>query len=75
MATRVVEEPSTEHVVHEHYGDNAGSNTGLILGIILLVVVVFLFLFYGLPMIRGAASGPTVNVPKSVDVNVNGGTK
>jgi hypothetical protein len=60
-----------EYVVHDHYDapDRTGSSNTLI-GIILLAVVLFMLFFYGLPMIRNAAT-PQFNVPSKVDVNLN----
>ncbi len=45
---------------------------GFFLGVLLLLVVAFLVIYFGFGAIRGATSGTTVNVPKQVDVNVNG---
>jgi predicted metalloprotease len=59
-------------------GGNNGGSTGTIVGIIVLVLIVILFLAYGLPAIRGGGAGndggTNVNVPESVDVNLNDGT-
>ena len=51
-------------------GDNG---MGFLLGIIVLIVVVVLFLVYGLPYVRNltGGNGVQINVPKSIDVNVN----
>jgi hypothetical protein len=59
-------------VIHEHGADTSSSGTGLILGLIILLVLAFLLFYYGLPALRGASSGPSVNVPGQIDVNVNG---
>lgn len=66
---RIIEEPE---VVHEHYHENSssGNNAGLLIGIVLLAIMAFLFIYYGLPAIRSIGS-PTVNVPRSIDINVN----
>jgi hypothetical protein len=49
---------------------------GTILGIILMVVITLALLFYLLPAIRNgfnasSSSGPSLNVPSKIDVNVN----
>lgn len=63
--------------------NNPGTTTendgglGFVLGVLLLLVVAFLFFVYGLPAITRSFSGPTVNVPGKIDVNVqtpNAGT-
>ena len=51
------------------------SGTGFLLGVILLIVFGVLFFMYGLPYITSAMSGPTVQVPEKVDVNINQGGK
>lgn len=60
-----------DYVVHDHYDapDSSGSANTLI-GIVLMAVVLFLLLFYGIPMIRSAAT-PQVGIPSHVDVNLN----
>jgi hypothetical protein len=63
MAT-IVNNPDTGHT----HGD---SGNGFLLGVILLIVFAVLFFIYGLPYITNAVSGPTVQVPDKVDVNVN----
>ena len=49
-----------------------GSGIGFLLGAIVLVVFVALFFIYALPFIRGlsGSGGIQVNLPKSVNVNV-----
>ena len=47
------------------------SSTGTLIGIVMLLLVVVLFFYYGLPALRSATSGPSINVPREVDVNVN----
>lgn len=52
--------------------DNSGM--GFLLGAILLIAVVFLFFYFGLPMLRGAAQAPQapqIQVPGQIDVNVD----
>lgn len=55
---RVVEEPR-----------RTDSGMGFLWGLVLLVILVILF-FYGLPYIRNLASGPQINVPSKIDVNI-----
>lgn len=52
--------------------DNSGM--GFLMGVILLIAVVFLFLYFGLPMLRGvtqAPAAPQIQVPDQIDVNVD----
>jgi hypothetical protein len=58
--TTVVNSPSPS-------GDNG---SGLLIGILVLVFFGFLFVYYGLPAIRGMGT-PQVNIPSKIDVNVN----
>lgn len=60
----------TQDVVH-HTTDSSGTN--FLLGVILLIVALFLFFYYGLPMIQGMTTQqqPQIQVPDKVDVNVN----
>lgn len=60
---------ATEEVIHTHEGTGSGG-MGFLLGVILLLATLFLFFYYGLPMMRQATS-PTINIPRQVDVNVN----
>jgi hypothetical protein len=48
-----------------------GSGMGFLLGVILLIVFAVLFFLYGLPYLTSTFSGPQVNVPGQIDVNVN----
>jgi hypothetical protein len=53
---------------------DTGNGTGFLLGVILLLAFIVLFLFYGLPLLTqslSSVSGPQVNVPGKIDVNVN----
>jgi len=61
MAT-IVNNPATT--------DTSASGAGLFFGIIVLVLVVAALFYWGVPMTR-QNSGPTINVPDTVDVNVN----
>lgn len=67
-------------VVNTPSGSSSDSgSTGMIVGLILLLAFAFLFVVYGLPLLRNAAAGsasPRVTVPDKIDVNVqtpNGG--
>ena len=55
--------------------DNSQGGMGFFLGVILLLIFAFLFFYYGLPLItnsvRSASSGPSVNIPGKIDVNVH----
>lgn len=50
--------------------DSSGG-MGFVLGVLLLLLVAFLFFVYGLPAIQQSMSGPSVQVPGQVDVNLN----
>ena len=50
---------------------DSGSGMGFVLGVLLLLLVAFLFFVYGLPAISRTMSTPQINVPGTVDVNVN----
>lgn len=64
----------SEPKVVEHIHSDGGNSTGWIVGLILLLAVLFIFFYYGLPLLRSAGSvntAPQVNVPDKVDVNIN----
>lgn len=69
MATRIIEEPTESHVIHEHYENSGGNSLGLIVGLVLLFILGVMFIYYVLPILRSTSS-PTVNVPDRVDVNL-----
>lgn len=62
-------------VVNNPPANSDGNGGGFLLGVIVLIIFVILFVFYGLPMLRGTGGGatqaPQVNIPDKVDVNVN----
>lgn len=58
-------------VVHDHGGTDSSSGMSLLIGLIVLLVFAFLLFYYGLPALRGASSGPSIQVPGQIDVNVN----
>jgi hypothetical protein len=43
---------------------------GVVVSLILVLVIAFLFIFYGLPMLRQAAVPTQINVPDKIDVNI-----
>lgn len=47
------------------------SGMGFLLGVILLITFAILFFLYGLPYLANSFSGPQVQVPGQIDVNVN----
>jgi hypothetical protein len=51
--------------------DNGNGGMGFLLGLLLLLVFAFLIFWYGLPLLRSAMSGPQINVPNKVDINVH----
>jgi hypothetical protein len=54
--------------------DSTGNGMGFLMGMILLLAVIFLFFFYGLPLLTQSfrsVSGPQIQVPGKIDVNVN----
>jgi hypothetical protein len=63
MATRIYNETPA------YNADNSGS-MGTFLGILLLLAFFLILFFYGLPLLRNATSGPQINVPSQLDVNV-----
>lgn len=65
----IIRESDTQHVIH-HNADDSSNPVGLLIAVVLIAVLAFLFIYYGLPLIRSAAT-PSVTVPEQVDVNVN----
>ena len=66
---RVIERPSG--TVER---DSSGGSMGWVVVLIIVLVLAFLVFYYGIPAIR-SVSTPQINVPKSIDVNVNSGGK
>ncbi len=64
MAT-IVQQPASS--------TDTGSGLGFLLGIVLLILFVLGLLYYGLPAIQNQTAAPSIQVPRQVDVNVNGG--
>ena len=50
--------------------DSTTNGVGVVLAIILLLALVFALVYYGIPSARRAFS-TNVNVPRSIDVNIN----
>ncbi len=51
--------------------EHTDSGMGFLLGVILLVILGVLLFTYGIPYLSNSFSGPQVNVPGKIDVNVN----
>lgn len=59
-------------VVNNPTPTDSGAGMGFLAGVILLIAGVFLFLYFGLPLMRGIGStAPQVTIPDKVDVNIN----
>jgi hypothetical protein len=61
-------------IVHEHTVERpvrTGNGMGFILGIILLLILLYVLFTFGAPILRSVTSGPSVQIPSQVDVNVN----
>lgn len=54
---------------------SSGSGIGFLAGVILLIIFFGIVLYYGIPALNRATSGPTINVPDQVDINVNPGNQ
>lgn len=75
MATIINNPPSSQSPAPS---DGGSGMMGILVGVILVVVVIFLFVAYGLPVMRGnqntnsGDAGPTINipVPDKIDVNI-----
>lgn len=50
--------------------DSTTNGVGVVLSIVLLLALVFALVYYGIPSARRAFT-TNVNVPRSVDVNIN----
>lgn len=59
---------------HIHTEGSGGQNNGygFLLGVVVLIVFVLFFMYYMLPMFRQYTSGPQINVPDKIDVNIEG---
>ncbi len=68
MATIV----NTPAATHDHYvEDRPASSTGPLMTALLVILVIIALLYFVSPILRGVSQGPSINVPKQVDVNVN----
>lgn len=72
MATVIHEHEKSPEVVHEHHDVQDSGAIGSTMALIIGILVVLLLLFYGIPYLRGGG-GTNVNVPDTIDVNVNPG--
>lgn len=68
-----VEERVYHEDVHHDHGSSEGSNS--MWGLIILLIVLVLFFVYGLPALRSMNTGPQINVPGQIDVNIHQPTK
>ena len=58
-------------------GEANGSGMGMVFGIIIAIAIIILFVVYGVPALQNNgndSAGTQVNVPESVDVNLNDNT-
>ncbi len=55
-------------------GSGNGGGMGMLIGGIVLVIIIAIFFVYGLPAIRNANKGTSVNVPDKINVDVNSGS-
>jgi hypothetical protein len=56
---------------------SSGMGTGLVLGILVVILAIIAVVVFGggnFLRMGGTSSGTSINVPKQVDVNVNGGS-
>ncbi len=51
--------------------DNSGGPLTAIIVLVVLVVLGYLAYVYGLPAIRNMSGTPQINIPSTIDVNVN----
>lgn len=55
-------------------GSSGNNGAGFLLGVIILVIFAVLFFVYAIPYIQqGLGGGTQVNIPDTIDVNVNQG--
>ena len=60
-------------------GSGEGSGTGIIIGVIVAIVLIALFIFYGLPAMRGGSQAPqgggaSIDIDLPTGGNGGGGT-
>lgn len=57
---------------HVHTQDSTSSSgMGFLLGVIVLLIALFALIYYGLPLLQNASTTPSIQVPSTVDVNLN----
>ena len=58
-------------VVNPAPNGGSGNGMGFLVGIIVLIVFAVIFFVYGIPYIQQGFGGTQVNVPDTIEVNVN----
>jgi len=59
-------------VVNNPQPVESNNGSGFLIGVILLIVLAVIFLYFGLPYLRGGiSSGPQVNVPSNINVHTS----
>lgn len=61
-------------IVNPQSSDNGGNGMGFFLGIVLLIAFILMVFYFGMPYVRSLMnqnSGTQINVPDTIDVNVN----
>lgn len=74
--TTIINSPPTPAPVQS---DGGSGLAGILIVVVIVAVIGFLFFVYGLPAMRGSqdtntggtSSGPTINVPDKVQVDIN----
>lgn len=58
-------------IIRDSHTTETESTGGFLLGLVILVALLGLFFYYLLPYVQTAFTAPSVNVPASIDVNIN----
>lgn len=58
-------------VINNPSSDNSSGPIGIIIAVVVLAILVYLGYVYGLPALRQTQVTPQINVPSTIDVNVN----
>lgn len=58
-------------VINNPSSDNSGGPVGIIIAVVVLAILAYLGYVYGLPALRQTQVTPQINVPSTIDVNVN----
>jgi hypothetical protein len=58
-------------IVNNPPADNSGGPLTTIIILVVLIVLGYLGYVYGLPAIRQMSGTPQINIPSTIDVNVN----